>query len=89
MSLVLGLLPLAFIGFIGWLIYRTVKGKPFTLKAHTVTYGLACVAGIFTFVFFLSMDIPQLVKVMVSIFLGMVLIILAAYFQRRRQPDKQ
>jgi len=85
MSLVLVLLPLA---FIGWLIYRAVKGKPFTLKAHTVTYGLACVAGVFTFAFFLSMDIPQLVKVMVSIFLGMVLIVLAAYLQRRRQPDK-
>ena len=88
MSLVLGLLPLAFIGFIGWLIYRAVKGKSFTLKAHTVTYGLACVAGVFTFAFFLSMDIPQLVKIVVSIFLGMVLIILAAYLQRRRQPGK-
>ncbi len=88
MSLVLGLLPLAFIGFIGWLIYRVVKGKPFTLKAHTITYGLACVAGVFTFVFFLSMDIPQLVKVMVSIFLGMVLIVLAAYLQRHRQQGK-
>ena len=86
MSLALGLLPLA---FIGWLIYRSVKGKPFTLKAHTITYGLACVAGVFTFVFFLSMDIPQLVKVMASIFLGMVLIVLAAYLQRRRQPGKQ
>jgi hypothetical protein len=80
---------LASLAFIGWLIYRAVKGKPFTLKAHTVTYGLACVAGVFTFGFFLSMDIPQLVKVMVSIFLGMVLIVLAAYLQRRRQPDKQ
>ena len=80
---------LASLAFIGWLIYRAVKGKSFTLKAHTVTYGLACVAVIFTFVFFLSMDIPQLVKVMVSIFLGMVLIVLAAYLQRRRQPGKQ
>ena len=88
MSLVLGLLPLAFIGFIGWLIYRAVKGKPFTLKAHTVTYGLACVAGVFTFAFFLGMDTPQLVKIMASILLGAALIILAAYLQRRRQPDK-
>ncbi len=72
---------------IGWLIYRAVKQKP--IRAHTVTRVLACVAGIYTFAFFLSMDIPQLVKVMVSIFLGMVLIVLAAYLQRRRQPDKQ
>lgn len=79
---------LASLAFIGWLIYRAVKGKPFTLKAHTVTYGLACVAGIFTFAFFLDMEIPQLVKVLVSILLGMALIVLAAIIQRRRQPDK-
>ncbi len=79
---------LASLVFIGWLIYRAVKGKSFTFKAHTVTYGLACVAGVFTFAFFLGMDIPQLVKVVVSIFLGMVLIVLAAYLQRRRQPGK-
>ena len=88
MPLVLGLLPLAFIGLIGWLIYRAVKGKSPAIKAHTVTYGLACVAGVFTFAFFLGMDIPQLVKIVVSIFLGMILIVLAAYLQRRRQPGK-
>jgi len=77
---------LASLGFIGWLIYRAVKGKPF--KAHTVTYGVACVTGVFTLAFFLSMDIPQLVKVLVSILLGIVLIVLAAYLQRRRQPAK-
>ena len=77
---------LASLGFIGWLIYRAVKGKPF--KAHTITYGVACVTGVFTLAFFLSMDIPQLVKILVSILLGIVLIVLAAYLQRRRQPAK-
>ena len=77
---------IASLAFIGWLIYRAVRGKPF--KAHNITYGLACVAGIFTFAFFLSMDIPQLIKVVASILLGMVLIIVAAYVQRRRQPAK-
>ena len=77
---------LASLAFIGWLVYRAVKGK--TLKAHMVAYAVACVTGIFTLVFFLSMDIPQLVKIVVSIFLGIALIILAAYFQRRRQPSK-
>ena len=76
---------LASLAFIGWLIYRAVKGKPF--KAHTVTYGLACVAGVFTFAFFLSMDIPQLIKIVASILLGMVLIVLAALLQRR-QPGR-
>ncbi len=77
---------LASLVFIGWLIYRAVKQKP--VRAHTVTRVLAYVAGVFTFAFFLGMDIPQLVKVVVSIFLGMVLIVLAAYLQRRRQPGK-
>ena len=73
------------LAFIGWLIYRAVKGKPF--KPHVVAYGVACVTGIFTLAFFLSMDIPQLVKIVVSILLGMVLIVVAAYLQRR-QPSK-
>jgi len=77
---------LASLVFIGWLIYRAVKGRQ--IKAHTVSYGLACIAGVYTYAFFLSMDIPQLVKVVVSILLGVALIIVAAYFQRRRQPSK-
>ena len=77
---------LASLAFIGWIIYRAVRGK--SLKAHVVTYGVACVAGAFTFGFFLSMDIPQLVKIVVSILLGMALIVLAAYLQRR-QLSKQ
>lgn len=77
---------LASLAFIGWLIYRAVKGKPF--KAHTITYGVASVAGVFTFAFFLNMDIPELIKIVVSILLGMILIVLAAYLQRRRQLGK-
>jgi len=76
---------LASLAFIGWLIYRAVKGKPF--KAHNITYGISVVTGIFTLSFFLSMDIPQLIKIVVCILLGMVLIVLAAYLQRR-QPNK-
>ena len=77
---------LATLGFIGWLIYRAVRGRQ--VKAHTITYGIAVVTGVFTLAYFLSMDIPQLIKIVVSIFLGMALIVLAAYLQRRRQPDK-
>ena len=77
---------LATLGFIGWLIYRAVKGKQ--VKAHNIAYGISVVTGIYTFAFFLSMDMPQLVKIVVSILLGMVLIVLAAYFQRR-QASKQ
>ncbi len=77
---------LASLALVGWLIYRAVRGK--TFKAHTVSYGLACVAGTFTLAFFFSMDIPQLVKIVVSILLGIALIVVAAALQRRRQPDK-
>ncbi|HUV75558.1 MAG TPA: hypothetical protein VMW00_02770 [Dehalococcoidales bacterium] len=77
---------LASLAFIGWLIYRAIKGRPF--KAHTITYGVAEVAGVYTYAFFLSMDIPQLVKIVVSIILGMILIFVAAYVQRRRQMGK-
>ena len=78
---------LASLGFIGWVIYRAVKGKP--IKAHVVSYAVACVTGVFTLAYFLSMDIPQLIKIVVSILLGIALIIVAAYLQRRRQPSKQ
>jgi len=76
---------LAILGFIGWLVYRAVKGK--RVKAHNITYGISVVTGIFTYAFFLSMDMPQLVKIVVSILLGVALIVLAAYLQRR-QPAK-
>jgi hypothetical protein len=73
---------LASLLFIGWLIYRAVKGKP--LKAHAIAYAVACVTGVYTYAFFLSMDIPQLVKIVISILLGMILIVVAAYIQRRQ-----
>ena len=77
---------LASLVLIGWLIYRAVKQKP--VRAHTISRALAYLAGIYTFAFFLSMDIPQLIKIVVSILFGAILIVLAAFLQRRRQPDK-
>lgn len=91
MEIVLGLISIAitaaFFGFIGWLIYRAVKGdfKARQIKAHNIAYGLSVVTGIFTYGFFLSIDIPQLFKIVASIIAGVVLIFLAAYIQRRRQ----
>jgi hypothetical protein len=74
------------LAFIGWLIWWAVKRKPIT--AHLVMYALSCLTGIFTLVFFLGMDIPELIIVLVSIMLGAALIFLAAYLQRRRQLGK-
>ena len=85
MGIVITIATFAVLGFIGWLIYRAVRGRQ--VKAHHITYGIAVITGIFTYGFFLSMDILQPVKIVVSIFLGMILIVLAAYLQRRRQPD--
>ncbi len=77
---------LASLAFFGWLIYRAVRQKP--IRAHTIVRALAYVAGLYTFAFFLSMDIPRLILVVVSILLGAVLIVLGASLQRRRQSDK-
>ncbi len=74
---------LATLGFIGWLVYRAVRGR--LVKAHNITYGIAVVTGIYTFAFFLSMNILPPVKILVSIILGIVLIALAAFLQRRHQ----
>jgi len=77
---------LASLAFIGWLIYRAVKQKP--VRAHTIVRAIAYVTGLYTFAFFLSMNIPLLIRVVVSIMLGAVLIVLGATLQRRRQADE-
>jgi len=77
---------LASLALIGWLIYRGVKQKP--IRAHTVVRAIAYLAGLYTFAFFLSMDFPLLIKVVVSIVFGAALIVLGATIQRRRQADK-
>jgi hypothetical protein len=73
------------LAFIGWLIWRAVKRRP--IKAHLVSYIIACIAGVFTFTFFLGMDLPEVLKILVSIVLGGVLIFVAAWFQRRVKPS--
>jgi len=87
--MVVAVAVLASLAFIGWIIYRAVKVK--SVKAHMVSYGVACVAGVFTYAYFLSMDFPQLIKIVVSILFGIILIVLAAYLQRRQagKPEKK
>ena len=85
MGIVITIAVFAILGLLGWLIYRAVKGRQ--VKAHHVTYGIAVVTGIFTYGFFLSMNIPQPIKILVSITLGIALIVLAA-LRQRRQPAK-
>jgi hypothetical protein len=73
---------LAALGFIAWLIVRAVRQR--SIKAHFISYGVAIIAGIFTYAYFLSLDFPQLIKILVSIVLGIILIIIAALYQRHR-----
>ena len=49
-------------------------------------YLLSTLAGVYTLAFFLNMDIPVIVKVLLAIIVGIGLISLAAWLQRRRQP---
>gem|GEM_PF-436382 len=73
------------LAFIGWLIWMGAKKKP--IQAHLVSYVLSCIAGAFTFAFFLTMDLPKLAKVLVSILLGALLIFVAAYYQTRNSSS--
>lgn len=72
---------LATLGFIAWFIVWAIKGK--SLKAHSVSFAVAVVAGILTYAYFLSMDLPQLIKIVVSILLGIILIIVGSIYARR------
>jgi hypothetical protein len=76
---------LASMALIGWLIYRGVRQKP--IRAHTIVRAIAYLTGLYTFAFFLTMDFPLLIKVVVSIMLGAVLIVIGATIQRRRSAD--
>ena len=72
---------LASLTFIGWLIFRAVRDK--SVKAHFISYGIAVITGIFTYAYFLSMDFIPLIKIVVSIILGIILIVVGALYQRR------
>lgn len=85
MLIVLGIALSA--GYVGWLVFwHAIRRKP--IKAHLIMYGLSVLAGIYTIAFFMTMDIPRIVKVVVAVVLGAVLIFVAARQQRQRQPGE-
>jgi hypothetical protein len=86
-GLAIFLAVLLLLALIGWIIYRAAKIKAF--NAHVVMYWLSSLSGIFTLAFFLTMDIPRMIKILVCIVLGAIFIFLAAYLQRRRQPSRK
>lgn len=70
------------VAFIVWMVIRSIRNK--SLKAHVVSYGISLLAAVFTYAYFLSLeDISQLLKIVISIVLGIILIFLAAFYQRR------
>jgi hypothetical protein len=71
---------LATLGFLGWFIFWAIREK--SLKAHSISYGVAVISGIFTYAYFLSMDLPQLIKIVVSIIIGIILIIIGGIYAR-------
>ena len=73
-------------GFVGWLIWRAVKGKQ--IRVHLVMYGLCALSGIYSIVFFMNMDVLTIAKVLTAIILGGVLISIAARQQRRKQQNQ-
>jgi hypothetical protein len=82
MAVLILVLVLAVMGFIAWMIVRAVRNKG--IRAHNISYALSIIAGIFTYAYILSLDFPILIKVVASIFLGIILIIFGAVYQRRR-----
>ena len=78
---------LASLAFLTWLIYRALRRG--SVRAHTVAYGIAVVTGIYTYAYFLNMGIPQLVKIVVSIVLGIAFIFAAARIERRQTRQGQ
>jgi heme/copper-type cytochrome/quinol oxidase subunit 4 len=76
----IGVAVLAALAFIGWVIVRASSSK--SIKAHSISYGIAIVAGVFTYAYFLSLDLPQLIKIAASIFVGIILIIFGTLYQR-------
>jgi steroid 5-alpha reductase family enzyme len=75
------------VAFIGWIIYTAAKRKQ--IKIYVDMYWLSSLVGVFTVAFFMTMDIPRMIKILVCIVLGAVFIFLAAYLQRRKQPKRR
>jgi len=77
------------VGFGGWLTWRAIKKQP--IKLHVVMYGISVVTGILSIVFFMTMDIPKMAKVLGAIAVGGVLIFLASRMQQReaKKPSSQ
>jgi uncharacterized membrane protein len=80
MAAAVAIAVLGSLAFIAWMIFRAVKEK--NLTAHVVSYGIAILAAVFTYGYFLSLNVDALIKIVVSIVVGVILIFIAASRQR-------
>lgn len=73
-------------GFVGWLVWRAIRGME--TKTHLVMYVLCAISGVYAIVFFMTMAVPSVAKVLVAIAIGVFLIWLASRQQRKKQQKQ-
>jgi len=78
-----GIAALLVMVFAAYLIFQTLNGR--FPRLHVILYLLSALSGVYTLTYFLSMGISFVVKVAVSIVLGIVLILIATSLKRRRR----
>jgi hypothetical protein len=81
--MLIGIAALLAMSFIAFLIFQALNGR--FPKLHVILYMLSALAGVFSFVYFLGMDGNAIIKVTVSIVLGVVLIFFASSIHWRRR----
>ncbi len=89
-----GMCIFAFIGlisiilFVIWLVYRGAKNREnIDIKPYKIMYGLSFVSGIFTFLYFFTTDISTEIKIIASIFVGLLLILLGSSVQAKTTQE--
>lgn len=76
---------IAILGFFVWIgqrLYRQGFRQEFV---HELFSALSILTGILTYSYFMGMNVPDNVKIMGSIVLGIIILALAAVLQRREE----
>ncbi len=78
-----GIAALLAMVFVAYLIFRALNGNFPPL--HFVFYMLSGLIALYAFIYFLSTDLSFIIKVTVSVILGLVLVLIATALQRRNR----
>lgn len=68
--------------FIAFLIFQALNGN--FPKIHTIFYLLSAGTALYAFIFFLSIDLNLIIKIAVSVILGIALVTLGTMLRRPR-----